>query len=37
LNKDALLDVGIVFQAAIAFTIAMFETTLEWNPNLPVL
>jgi len=37
LNKEALLDLGIVFQVAIAFAIAMFETTLEWNPNLPVL
>lgn len=37
LKKEALLDLGIVFQIAIAFAIAMFETTFPWNPNIPVL
>ncbi len=36
-RKDVLLDLGIVFQVAIAFAIAMFETTFNWNPNVPVL
>ena len=36
-RKEVLLDLGIVFQVAIAFSIAMFETTFEWNPNVPVL
>ena len=37
LSKAALLDLGIVFQVAIAFAIAMFETTFNWNPDVPVL
>jgi eukaryotic-like serine/threonine-protein kinase len=37
LSKARLLDLGIVFQVAIAFSIAMFETTFEWNPNAAVL
>ena len=37
LTKAALLDLGIVFQVAIAFSISMFETTFNWNPNVPVL
>jgi serine/threonine protein kinase len=37
LNKERLLDLGIIFQVAIAFSIAMFETTFPWNPNVPVL
>ncbi len=36
-RKEVLLDLGIVFQVSIAFSIAMFETTFNWNPNLPVL
>jgi hypothetical protein len=36
-RKEVLLDLGIVFQVAIAFSIAMFETTFDWNPNVPVL
>ena len=36
-RKESLLDLGIVFQVAIAFSIAMFETTFNWNPNVPVL
>ncbi|MCX6612102.1 MAG: hypothetical protein NTW74_14765, partial [Acidobacteria bacterium] len=36
-RKEVLLDLGIVFQIAIAFSIAMFETTFNWNPNVPVL
>ncbi len=37
LSKERLLDVGIVFQVAISFAISMFETTFEWNGNIPVL
>ncbi len=37
LSKERLLDLGIVFQIAIAFSIAMFETTFPWDPNAPVL
>lgn len=37
LSKERLLDLGVVFQVAIAFAISMFETTFPWNPNLPVL
>lgn len=36
-RKEVLLDLGIVFQVSIAFSIAMFETTFNWNPNVPVL
>lgn len=36
-KKETLLDLGIVFQVFIAFVIAMFETTIAWDPSDPVL
>lgn len=36
-KKETMLDLGIVFQIAISFAIAMFETSMKWNPNEPVL
>lgn len=36
-KKETLLDLGIVFQVLISFTIAMFETTIPWQANVPVI
>jgi serine/threonine-protein kinase len=36
-RKETLLDLGVGFQVLIAFVISMFETTIPWNPNVPVL
>lgn len=35
-KKETLIDLGIVFQIAVSFAIAMFETSLGWNPHEPV-
>lgn len=37
LSKERLLDLGIGFQVMIAFAIAMFETTFNWDPKVPVV
>lgn len=36
-KKETMLDLGIVFQISISFAIAMFETSMKWNPNEPVM
>lgn len=35
-KKETLIDLGVLFQIAVSFAIAMFETSLGWNPNEPV-
>ncbi|WP_051670802.1 serine/threonine-protein kinase [Bryobacter aggregatus] len=36
-SKQALLDLGIVFQSGVAFAISIFETSIPWDPSDPVL
>jgi serine/threonine-protein kinase len=35
LSKPRLLDFGLVYQVAVSFTICMFETAVNWDPNVP--
>ena len=36
-TRERLLDLAVPFQIAIAFSISMFETSMEMNPDVPVL
>jgi eukaryotic-like serine/threonine-protein kinase len=36
LKKEQLLDLGIIFQVFVAFAIAMFETSMKWDPSDPI-
>lgn len=36
LKREQLLDLGMVYQIVVAFAIAMFETSIPWDPSEPI-